>query len=105
MIRGVLFSVALSGLLIYGVYRMVDMYQDATPARVTRVDIYSDHIAYRTSNYPTPSRFAIGLQAANDPPRKLSLHDCARMDTFEAVVEILRKQGFTSFDIELPDDC
>lgn len=105
MIRGILFSVALSALLIYAVYRMVDMYQQAVPERVTRVDVYSDHIAYRTSDYSSPSQFAIGLKAAREPPRKIGLHDCARMDSLEAVVVIVRDEGYRDFDIELPEDC
>jgi hypothetical protein len=105
MIRGVLFSVALSALLIYAVYRMVDLYEAAMPERVTRVDIYAEHITYRTSEYPSTSLFAVGLKAAHDPPKYLGLHDCTRMDTLGTVVEILRAEGYTSFEIELPDGC
>ena len=105
MIRSVLYSVGLSALLIYGVYRLSAMYEQVLPDRVTRVDIYPDHIAYRTSQYATPSLFAIGLKAAREPPRQVELHDCGGMLTFEAVVEILREQGYSNFEIELPRDC
>lgn len=105
MIRSVLFSVALSALLIYAVYRMVALFELARPEGVTRIDVYADRITYRTSSYETISRFAIGLKAAQEPPRIIGLHDCASMDEFEAVIDVLREQGFTSFAVELPDDC
>lgn len=105
MVRGVLFSVALSALLVYAVYRMVDLYESALPERATRVDIYADHITYRTSDYPSITLFAVGLKAGRDPPKYLGLHACERMDTLEDVVDILRSEGYTSFEIELPDDC
>jgi len=105
MVRGVFFSVALSAMLIYAVYRMVDMYEQALPERVTRVDIYADSIGYRTGDYPTTSLFEIGLKAADDPPEQVSLHDCSRMDTLEEVVEILRAEHYSSFEIKLPQDC
>lgn len=105
MMRGVLFSVALSALLIYAVYRMVDMYEAALPERATRVDIHPDHITYRGNEYPSTSLFAVGLKAIHDPPKYLGLHDCSHMDTLETVVEILRAEGYTSFEIELPADC
>lgn len=105
MTRGILFSVALSALLIYAVYRMVDMFERARPERVTRIDIYADRITYRTGSYQTPSRLAIGLKAAQDPPRQVGLHDCARMDDFAAVVDVLREQGYANFSVELPDNC
>jgi hypothetical protein len=105
MVRNVFFSVALSALLIYGVVRMVDTFQQAIPERVTLVDIHADRISYRTSNYATTTLFAVGLKAAREPPQKVGLHDCSRMDTLEAVVEILRAEGYANFVIELPDDC
>ena len=105
MIRNVMFSVVLSGLMIYAVVRMVAVYQEGVPERITRIDIYADRISYRTSNYATPSLLSVGLQAAQDPPKKLALHDCSRMDDFEAVVGVLREQGYINIDIELPDDC
>ena len=105
MTRSVFFSLALSALLIYAVIRMVDLFERATPMPLTRVDVYADHIDYRTSRYPTPSRFAIGLKAVREPPAVLGLHDCASMDRFEAVLQILREEGYSSFAIELPEDC
>jgi hypothetical protein len=105
MIRGVLFSVVLSGILIFVVVRMSALYEEALPERVTRVDIYSDRITYRTNSYASPSLLAIGLKAAHDAPEKLALHDCSRMEEFETVIGILREQGYSSLDIELPDDC
>ena len=105
MIRGVLFSVVLSAILVFAVYRIADMLERASPAPVTRVDIFADHITYRTSDYASVPRFATGLKTVNVPPQILALHDCAGTETFEAVLDILREQGFTSFSIELPRDC
>jgi hypothetical protein len=48
---------------------------------------------------------AIGLKAANDPPRKIVLHDCRRQPEFEAVLDIVREQGYKEFEIDLPDAC
>jgi hypothetical protein len=105
MIRSVLFSVALSGILIFTVFRLHAVYQEGLALRVTRIDIYPDRITYRTNHYPTPSLLRIGLKAANDPPELIALHDCTRMDDFEAVIDLMREQGYTDFDIDLPDDC
>lgn len=105
MVRGVMISVVLSGVLVFTVYRIYSVYQEGMPARVTRIDIYADRMTYRTNRYPTPSLLEIGLKAANDPPEVVALHDCSRRDDFETVIEILRELGYGSFDIELPDDC
>ena len=105
MIRSVLFSVALSAILIFTVLRLHAVYQDGLALRVTRIDVYSDRISYRTSHYPTPSLLRIGLKAANDPPRLIALHDCSRMDTFEAVIDLMREEGYTQFDVDLPENC
>ena len=105
MIRSVLFSVALSAVLIFTVLRIHSVYLEALAQRVTRVDVYSDRIPYRTSHYSTPSLLGIGLKAANDPPKLIALHDCSRMDDFEAVIDLMREQGYTEFDIEFPEGC
>jgi hypothetical protein len=105
MIRSVLFSVVLSAALIYTVLRLHSVYEQGLASRVTSIDIYADQITYRTSHYPTPSLLAIGLKAANDPPRKITLHDCDREHDFEAVIDIVREQGYRDFAIELPDAC
>lgn len=105
MIRSVLYSVALSGLLIYGVLRVESVYDETLAQRVTRIDIFADRITYRTSHYSSPSLLGIGLKAANDPPKMVALHDCARMDDLEAVLDELRLQGYTEFGIEMPDGC
>ena len=105
MIRGVLFSLALSLLLIYAVLRLQSVYVEGIPERVTRVDIYSDRITYRTGTYYSATQLAIGLKAAQDPPQALALHHCGQNDELESVIDVLREQGFTSFEIELPEDC
>lgn len=105
MVRGVLFSLVLSGLLVYAIFRMDDLYQQATPERITRVDIYDKEIAYRTSTYASASLLRIGLQAAQDPPKMVGLHDCSRTETFEEVVDVLRELGYGSFEVEWPEDC
>lgn len=105
MIRSVLFSVALSAILIYAVLRMQAVYEATLAERVTRIDVFADRITYRMSHYSTPTLLGIGLKAANDPPEKLALHDCSRMGVFEAVIDEVREQGYTRFEIELPDAC
>lgn len=103
MVRSVLFSVLLSAFLIYGVLRLHSVYEDGLAARVTSIDIYSEQIQYRTNQYPTVSRLRIGLLASNDPPEVLVLHDCSRMDEFEAVLEMVREEGYTEIDIDLSE--
>jgi hypothetical protein len=105
MIRSVLMSVVLLAALIYTVLRLHSVYEEGLASRVTRIDIFEDQITYRTSHYPTASLLAIGLKAANDPPEKVALHDCDRMTEFEEVLEIVREQGHSRFEIELPDNC
>lgn len=105
MIRGVLFSLALSVLLIYAVLRLQSVYVEGIPERVTRVDVYADHITYRTGTYYSATQLAIGLKAAQDPPQVLALHDCGQNEALESVIEVLREQGLTNFEIELPEDC
>jgi hypothetical protein len=105
MIRSVLMSVALLAILMFTVFRLHGVYLEGLAQRVTRVDIYPDRIAYRTNRYPTPSLLAIGLKAANDPPELLALHDCGRMDDFEAVIDLMRELGYTDFEVELPESC
>ena len=90
---------------MYAVFRMQFVYEAGMPERVTRVDIFADRITYRTSHYSTPRLLEIGIKAANDPPKKLALHDCARMDEFEQVLDSLRELGYASLEIELPDNC
>lgn len=105
MIRGVLVSVVLLGMLLYAVTRLVGMFENALPDRVTRIDIFDDQITYRTNSYPTVSMLAVGLKAAKDPPRVLGLHDCSRMEDFRAIIDLLRDEGFGNFEIELPENC
>jgi hypothetical protein len=72
---------------------------------VTRIDIYADRFEYRTGRYPSAAALAIGLKAAGDEPQIVELHDCDRRGELEAVIEILRERGQSSFSIVLPDDC
>lgn len=92
----VLLSLAVSG---------CDAFFPEPEERVTRIDIYGDRIAYRTRVYETTSALAIGLKAVNDPPRLVELHDCARMDVFEDVVDLIRESGEYDFTAALPEDC
>ena len=105
MIRSVLLSVLLLAVLLYAVTRLVAMMQGAMPERVTRIDVYADRITYRTNTYETTSQLAVGLKAAGDPPHKLAIHDCGRMDDLAVILNLLRQQGMSNVDIELPDDC
>jgi hypothetical protein len=105
MVRSVLFSVGLSLLLIYGVLRLQAMYQETLSPGVMRVDIYADRITYRTNRYPNASLFGIGLKAAKVAPDIVVLHDCQRMDDFEEVIDELRSQGYSGFELDIPNDC
>lgn len=106
MVRSVLFSVALSAILIYAVLRVQSVYESRMAVeRVTAIHIYADRITYRTNQYATMSLLANGLKAVNDPPRMVALHDCARMNDFEAVLDLIRGQGYSDFEIELPEHC
>jgi hypothetical protein len=104
MVRSVLFSVALSALMIYAVLQLQSTYEQRLAVnRVTRIDIYADRITYRNNLYATTSLLANGLEAVKDPPQKVELHVCSRMSDFEAVLDVVRKQGYSEFEIELPD--
>lgn len=105
MIRGVLMSVVLLGLLLYAVVRLAGMVEQAMPEAVTRVDIYPDRFTYRTHTYASISMLAVGLKAADEAPEKVGLHDCGRMDALEQVVDLLREQGYSRFEVELPEGC
>jgi hypothetical protein len=105
MIRSVLLSVVLLAVLLYAITRLVAMLQGAMPERVTRIDVYADRITYRAHTYETTSQLAVGLKAAGDPPQKLAVHDCARMDELAVILDLLRRQGMSNVDVELPDDC
>jgi hypothetical protein len=105
MIRTVFISVALLAILIFAILRMQSVYEEGLPERVLSIDIYNNEIVFRTRSYETLSALAIGVRASTDKPEKVILHDCARIEDFESVVELLRAQGQTQFDVELPDDC
>jgi hypothetical protein len=105
MVRGVMFSVALSMLLIFAVFRLQSVYLEGLPPRVTRVDIETARIAYRTGQYQTATQFAIALKAAQDPPRIVILHDCRRIDVLEQIIDVLRDQEIKRFEIEMPEGC
>lgn len=105
MLKAILFSVALSALLIYGMLRLQTIYEARQPERVVRIDIHPDRITYRTGSYATASLLAIGIKAAGEPPEIVALHSCERMADLEAVVDLLREQDYMSFAVELPTDC
>lgn len=106
MVRSVLFSVALLALLIFAVLKLQSSWEQRLAVeRVTSVDIYADRIAYRTNVYATPTLLSYGLKAVNDPPRRVVLHTCSRMDDLEAVIDVVREQGYTDFQVEMPDSC
>jgi len=103
--RTLLISVALLGLMAFMMVRWESFYTAAQPPLVTRIDIYSDRMTYRTGVYATTTALDIGLKAANDPPEVVELHDCARRSDLEAVLDLLRAQGTFRFDIVLPESC
>lgn len=73
--------------------------------RVTKIDIYGDHFEYRTRRYETPSALAIGLQAGRQEPEVIELHDCARRDALEDVIDVVRARGHYAFSVVVPEDC
>ncbi|MGW8369255.1 MAG: hypothetical protein ACWGPN_11330 [Gammaproteobacteria bacterium] len=105
MIRTVLISVVLLGILLFAILRLQSVYEGGLPERANSIDIYAERITYRTRSYDTPSSLSIGLRASTDKPDKVVLHDCSRMNDLETVIDLLRAQNQTSFDIELPDGC
>ena len=106
MIRSVLFSVALSALLIYAIFRLQSAYEQRLAFnRITTIDIYADRITYRTNVYSTTSLLANGLKAVHDPPKKVKLHVCSRMDDLEAVIDVVRAEGYMDFEVDLPEGC
>ena len=105
MTRTLFISIALLGILAFLIMRWESFYNAAQPPIVTRVDIYTDRVTYRTGVYATTTALAIGLKAANDPPEVVELHDCTGRDQLEAVLDLLREQGTYRFDIVLPDHC
>ena len=85
--------------------RMQALYEGNLPEPAATVSIYQDRIEFRNGTYSSLSGLSIALQAAVDPPDKVVLHDCNRLDTFEEVVDLLRRRGDVSFEIELPEQC
>ena len=107
MVRSVLFSVFLLGLLLYAIMQLQSTYEERrmSTVRVTAIDIYADRITYRNNVYSTPSLLSNGLKAVHDPPRLVELHLCSRMSVFEDVLEVVRQQGYSEFEVKLPAGC
>lgn len=105
MVRGVMYSVALSLLLIYGVYRLQDVYHESLAQQPVRVDIYEKYIAYRNNHFTTPGHLGIGIKATQEPPEAIIVHDCNGMKMLADVLTVLREQGITTVDVELPENC
>ena len=105
MTRTMLVSLALLGLVVFLMFRWDAIYNSAQPPIVTRIDIYPDRLTYRTGVYQSVSALAIGLKAANDPPRLIELHDCDGTDRLGEVLDIVRANGDFEFEIVLPEDC
>lgn len=105
MIRMVLISVALLAMTAYLMFRVERIYTESQPPRVTRVDVYADRLTYRTGIYETPSTLAIGLKAANDPPRLVEVHGCDAVHRLASVLDVVRANGAADFEIVLPEGC
>jgi hypothetical protein len=105
MVRMILVSVAVLGLVTFFVFRWQRLVQQAQPPLVTRVDIYPDRLRYRNGFYATPSNLAIGLKASRDPPRLIQVHACEAMPQLAPVLDVIRAEGMTNFEVLLPDDC
>jgi hypothetical protein len=107
MVRSVLFSVALLAILMYAILKLQSAYEEGrmSAVRVTTIDIYADRITYRNNVYSTPSLLSNGLKAVHDPPQRVELHVCSRMNVFEAVLEVVREQGYSEFEVKFPGGC
>lgn len=105
MVRMILVSVAVLGLVTFFVFRWQRLVEEAQPPLVTRVDIYPDRLTYRNGFYATPSTLAIGLKASKDPPRLIQVHTCEAMPKLAQVLDVVRAEGMTDFEVLLPDDC
>jgi hypothetical protein len=105
MIRAVLISVGLLGLVVYFMYRWQAMVMDGQPPALTRLDIYQDRITYRNGIYSGPSTLAIALKANRNPPRLIEVHSCDALVKLSAVVDVVRAEGALDFEILLPEDC
>jgi hypothetical protein len=105
MIRMVIISVVLLGMVLFFILRWEAMVTRAQPPLVTRVDIYSDRLSYRNGTYASPSNLAIALQASHTPPEIVEVRDCAAMGQLAAVLEVVRRHGAADFRIVLPENC
>jgi hypothetical protein len=105
MVRTVVISVFLLGLVCFFIFRWQRMVDDAQPPLVTRVDIYSDRIVYRNGNYASPSTLSIALKANNSLPEIVEVRDCAAANQLAGVLDVVRAEGAKTFKIVLPEDC
>ena len=105
MFRMVFVSVILLGILTFLLVRIEGIYSASQPARVSRIDIYTDRLTYRTGVYETHRTLDIGLKAASDPPKLIEVHDCAAVGRLAAVIEVVRENGADEFEIVLPTAC
>jgi hypothetical protein len=105
MVRMIIISVVLLGMVLFFIFRWQAMVARTQPPLVTRVDIYSDRLTYRNGNYTTTSNLAIALQANNAAPEIVEVRDCAAVARLGDVLEVVRRYGAVDFQIVLPENC
>lgn len=103
--RMILVSVGILGLVTYFIFRWQNLVEEAQPPLTTRVDIYPDRITYRNGTYATPSALAIGLKANNEPPEVIEIHGCDAVSRLAAVLDVVRAEYGSDFEVVLPQDC
>ncbi len=105
MLRAILVSVALLGLVCYFIFRWQAMVTAAQPPLMTRVDIESNQLVYRNIGYASPANLAIALKASRQLPEIVEVRDCAAMSQLAGVLDVVRAAGAADFELILPEDC
>jgi hypothetical protein len=81
-----------------------DMLSSEIDAR-TRIDVYADHYEYRRSRYESVRALSIALEAANDAPEVIEVHDCEAESELESVLDAVRARGHYNIAIVMPRGC
>lgn len=105
MVRMILISVLLLGMVLFFIFRWQAMVTDAQPPLVTRVDVYADRLTYRNGVYASTSTLAIALQANNARPEIVEVRECGAVGRLAEVLDVIRRHGAVDFEIVLPEDC
>ena len=105
MVRMILISVVLLGMVLFFIFRWQAMITRAQPPLATRVAVFVDRFEYRNGTYETVSNLAIALQANRNLPDIIEVRDCAATNRLPDVLDVVRAQGGSDFEIVLPESC